>query len=77
MPPTLVFYGTGDRLIGEGRKFVKKMTAAGNTTELWVARNAGHGFFNNSPFHQSTLVKVDEVEFFSGDDLLNSGSKVQ
>ena len=61
MPPTILLVGTEDRLcyrpglewVGQGKKL-------GYTSEVWVAQNIGHGFFNDSPWYEVTLSIVHE-----------------
>ena len=59
-PPAILFYGTTDRILSEGRRFVEKSLALGNKAELWTAEGEPHAFFNGSPWHEATTIKADE-----------------
>jgi acetyl esterase len=71
-PPTIVFFGTQDSLLGPGRAYVRKSLAAGNRVELYTAEGQGHGFFNDTHstgpdgklgrpgWHEAVLRKTDE-----------------
>jgi len=54
-PPTIVFFGTNDRLLAGAQYMQKRMEAAGNRCELRTWEDLPHGFFNwqrydNKPF---------------------------
>jgi acetyl esterase/lipase len=59
-PPAIMFYGTNDGLLVQGRDFLRKSQALGNQIDLWTAWRMGHGFFNATPWHEATLIKADE-----------------
>ena len=59
-PPTLLFYGTDDWLIGQGEEYMKKSKELGNKAELFTAEKQPHGFFNKSPWQERTLKRADE-----------------
>ena len=59
-PPTLLFYGTDDRLLAQGEEFLAKSKQLGHRAELFTAEGVGHGFFNRSPWQERTLVRADE-----------------
>ena len=59
-PPGIVFFGTADALLPQGRGFVAKSLALGNRIELWTAEGMPHGFFNGSPWHEATTIAADE-----------------
>lgn len=59
-PPAIMFYGTNDSLLAQGRDFLRKSQAQGNQIDLWTAWRMGHGFFNATPWHEATLIKTDE-----------------
>lgn len=59
-PPAIVFFGTADWLLDQGRNFVEKSLELGNHIELWTAEGEPHAFFNRSPWHEATTIKADE-----------------
>lgn len=59
-PPTVIFFGTADMLIAHGEEFLKKTTSLGNRCELYTAAEMPHGFFNRSPWCETTARKADE-----------------
>jgi acetyl esterase len=59
-PPTLVLVGTIDPLFASAQTYVKRMAALGSPSELYTAEGGTHGFFNESPWHERTLVRADE-----------------
>jgi len=58
-PPTLLLFGTADRLFAQTDPFIKRARALGNRIELYTARGAQHGFFNRSPWYERTLARAD------------------
>lgn len=59
VPPTLIFFGTSDRLIEGGREFMKKAKELGLDAELHTAAEQPHGFFNRAPWQESTTHQTD------------------
>lgn len=61
-PPTCVFLGDSDNLIGVPvlREFEAKMKAAGVRCDAHVYPGAGHGFFNKDPHKSQTLAEADK-----------------
>ncbi len=61
-PPVLLLHGTGDELVPfeQSLRFKEALEAAGVPVELFEAEGAGHGFFNNAPYHQATLERMEE-----------------
>jgi acetyl esterase/lipase len=59
-PPTLLFFGTADRLAVMGDEFIKKSKELGHRAELFTAEDEGHGFFNRSPWLEKTTQRMDE-----------------
>jgi acetyl esterase len=59
-PPTLIFFGTADRLKAMGDEFVKKSKELGHRAEMFTAEDQPHGFFNRSPWQERTLRRADE-----------------
>lgn len=60
LPPTILFFGTADRLIEPAREFLTKSKELGNRAEMESAEGQGHGYFNRSPWQERTLRKADE-----------------
>jgi acetyl esterase/lipase len=59
-PPTLLLFGTDDPLLGPARLYTDKLKTAGVRAESFTADGVGHGFFNNSPWHERTLYRADK-----------------
>jgi len=59
-PPAILFYGTNDRFLAQGRAFLKKSKELGNRVEVYSAADQPHGFFNRSPWTEATMEKADE-----------------
>jgi acetyl esterase len=63
LPPTILFYGTEDRLLVQGREFEQKAKAAGARVDFFTAEGVGHAFFNLPPWKEKTLARA--VEFLA------------
>lgn len=59
-PPTLMFFGTEDRLLSQGKAFLSRSKEMGHRAELFTADGVGHGFFNRAPWTERTLIRADE-----------------
>ncbi len=60
VPPTLLFYGTGDTLTPGTGKFQAAMTRAGNTIELVTVEGAGHTYmFKDAALYADTLRRME------------------
>ncbi len=59
-PPTLVLFGTADRLKPQGDEFVRRAEEAGFRAEVFTAEGEPHGFFNRPPWLQRTTARMDE-----------------
>ena len=61
-PPTCVFLGDSDKLIGVPvlREFEAAMKAAGSRCDALVYPGAGHGFFNKEPYRSQTLTETQQ-----------------
>jgi acetyl esterase/lipase len=59
-PPTLIFFGTADRLAAMGDEFMKKSKELGHRAEMFTAEGQPHGFFNRSPWQEKTTQRMDE-----------------
>lgn len=58
--PTILFYGTSDVLIEQGREFTVRAKELGVRAELKQAPEQKHGYFNRSPWMERTLFETDE-----------------
>ncbi|CAN5908079.1 hypothetical protein BH23PLA1_BH23PLA1_35460 [soil metagenome] len=59
-PPTLLLYGTADRLIEQGRYYMERSREVGFQAELFTAEGQGHGFFNRPPWQERTIARMNE-----------------
>ena len=59
-PPTLIFFGTADRLAAMGDEFMNKSKELGHPAELFMAEGQPHGFFNRPPWQEKTTQRMDE-----------------
>lgn len=57
--PTVIFFGTGDKMLDHARTFSDKSKALGNRCEVFTAAEQPHGFFNRSPWQEVTLRQTD------------------
>lgn len=59
-PPTLILFGTADRLAVMGDEFMAKSKELGHRAELFTAEGQSHGFFNRPPWQEKTTQRMDE-----------------
>jgi len=59
-PPAILFYGTKDQFLAQGRAFLAKSKEIGNRVEVYSAEGQPHGFFNRSPWTEVTMRQADE-----------------
>lgn len=61
-PPTVVFLGGHDELIGLAvlERFKASMTKAGARCDTHVYEGQPHGFFNKEPYKTATLIETDK-----------------
>lgn len=59
-PPALLFFGTEDRLIDQGKAYLAQSKKVGHKAEMFTAEGVGHGFFNRAPWTERTLVRADQ-----------------
>lgn len=80
-PPTIMFFGTNDRLIGGAKKFMAKAKKLGFEAQLWTADGQKHGFFNRQPWKNATLVLTDRFlvkhGYLKGKATVKSSSKLE
>jgi acetyl esterase len=58
-PPTILFFGTKDKMVSQGREFLAKAKELGSRAELYTADGQGHGFFNGAPWTHVTTRQAD------------------
>ena len=59
-PPTLLLYGSADRLAAQGEEFLKKSKELGHQAEMFTAEGQEHGFFNRPPWREKTTQRMDD-----------------
>ncbi len=59
-PPTILYFGTDDKLSEQGKEYVEKATGLGFKAEMYLADGQAHGFFNRAPWLQVTTIRTDE-----------------
>lgn len=57
--PTIVFFGTADKMLDHARAFANKSKSLGNRCEVFTATEQPHGFFNRAPWQEVTLRAAD------------------
>ena len=55
IPPSIMFYGSDDWMIEEGKAVMEKSRAIGAASEMFVADGEKHAFFNRSPWKETTI----------------------
>ena len=58
-PPSILFYGSDDRLLADGKTYVDACRAVGVRADLRITPDCGHGFFNRDPWFKQTLRATD------------------
>jgi acetyl esterase/lipase len=58
-PPTWVVFGDADAMLGQGEEYAKAAKDLGVPVELLTAPKQPHGFFNRSPWIESTTAAAD------------------
>jgi acetyl esterase/lipase len=59
-PPTILFFGTADRLTPQGEELVRRARGVGFRAEMSTAEGQPHGFFNRPPWLRRTIARMDE-----------------
>ena len=70
-PPTVLFFGTADRLLPGGVLLHNKARDAGAACELYLAEGQGHGFVNMAPWNY--VSSKCAAEFFQRAGVMNQG----
>jgi acetyl esterase/lipase len=58
-PPAIIFFGTGDRMLKQGKEYQAKAGELGVRAELYTAADQPHGFFNRQPWTAITARQAD------------------
>ena len=58
-PPTWVVFGDADAMLAQGEEYATKAKELGVSVELSTAAKQPHGFFNRSPWIESTTAAAD------------------
>ncbi len=78
-PPTWVVFGDADAMLGQGEEYAKKAKELGVSMELYTAPKQPHGFFNRSPWIESTTAVADQwlvkQGYLKGDGTLKPDEK--
>lgn len=59
-PPTILFFGTNDAMLTQGKEYAEKCKDLGVRAELYTAADQPHGFFNREPWLSVTAIQADE-----------------
>jgi acetyl esterase len=80
-PPTIVFFGTNDRLLEGARAYQAKARKLGVEVQLYLARDQKHGFFNRGPWLSRTIYQMDlflaQQGYLKGKPTLNPPREAQ
>jgi acetyl esterase/lipase len=73
-PPSIIFFGTEDRLNAGGKEYLAKAKKLGVRAVLMMADGQKHGFFNGGPYKQVTAREADKflvsLGYLSGEPTL-------
>jgi acetyl esterase len=58
-PPAILFYGSKDGMKAQGAEYVARCKELGVRTEMYLAEDEPHGFYNRSPWVEVTVNKAD------------------
>lgn len=58
-PPAWIVFGDADKMLTQGEEYVAKAKELGLSAELLVAPGQPHGFFNRTPWIESTTAAAD------------------
>ena len=59
-PPTLILFGSNDRLLAQGEEYLNELKKVDGRGEMMIAEDQKHGFFNRSPWLKKTTQRVDD-----------------
>lgn len=82
-PPAVIFFGTADRMAGMGTEYTARAKELGVRADLYTAADQPHGFFNRSPWIESTAVQADRflasLGYLTGDPTITAqaGTKLK
>ena len=70
-PPAVIFFGTADKMLDQGKEYAEKAKGLGVRAELYTAADQPHGFFNRTPWCEVTAEQMDKflasVGYLSGE----------
>lgn len=80
IPPILLLYGSADPLIEQGKEFVKRAETLRLNVNLFTADKQKHGFFNRSPWLETTTRRVDQflksIGYLEGEPTLKESDRL-
>ena len=59
-PPAIIFFGTDDKMLDQGKEYAAKAKELGVRADLYTAAGQPHGFFNRPPWLEVTTKQADE-----------------
>ncbi len=59
-PPAVLFYGSDDKYLAQGKEYADKAKELAVRADVYVAPGATHGFMNHTPWTEVTTQKADE-----------------
>lgn len=59
-PPSIMFFGSRDKLLKQTEPYWAKSKKLGVRSEKFIVEGVGHGFFNNRQWFEKTIVAADE-----------------
>jgi len=74
-PPAVLFYGSDDEYLADGRAYTEQARALDSRAELWIAPGQRHAFFNGEPWRDITLAAAER--FLASRGFLDGASTLQ
>jgi acetyl esterase len=65
-PPMILFFGTADPMLEQGKQAYRESLKFGNRCELYIADGQPHAFFNNQPWLSLTVIQADRFLYSLG-----------
>ncbi len=80
-PPTWIVFGDADTMLAQGEEYATKAKELGVSVELSTAAKQPHGFFNRSPWIESTTAAADawlvKQGYLKGEGTLKADDKAK
>lgn len=80
-PPTWIVFGDADAMLAQGEEYATKAKELGVSVELFTAAKQPHGFFNRSPWIESTTAAADawlvKQGYLKGEGTLKADDKAK